>query len=138
MIASVQAMYEGTKDHVEAAVHLREDDGTSVHRLIDTASVTLMHNQHDMVTIKFDKNAYHKEFEKFFIFFIHPPIQRHMQIRLNVKLGDGRVATDRQSVRAAELLINPDQLQNPALAGRQQTDFTGEPGFELISPSRST
>ena len=133
MIATVQGIYEGTKDHVEAAVHLLEDDNTSLHRLIDTASVTLMHNQHDMETVSFDKNAYNKKWNQFFIFFLHPSIQRHMQIRLEVTLLDGRTATDRQTVKAKNLLSDPNQLQNPSLGGRPQTDFTGEPGFELIS-----
>jgi len=133
MIASVQAIYDGTKDHVEAAVHLLEDDGTSsLHRLIKSANVTLMHDRYDMQVVSFDNRAYNQKWNKFFIFFLHPPIQRHMQIRLDVVLLDGRTATDRAPIIASNLLNDPNQLQNPSLAGRPLTDFTGGHGFELL------
>ncbi len=133
MIADIKAKYTGMKDLVEVAVLLFEDDGkTSLHRLIDTATVTLMHDKHDMETVELDSLAFNKEFDQFFVYFIHPPIQRNMSVRLDVSLLDDRSAGASNVVQMADLLSRPDQLQNPSLAGRELTDFTGERGFELL------
>lgn len=140
MVAVIKGVYSGTKDIVEVAAILREDDAqTSVHKLIKTGTIKLLHNQEAISTLEFDGTLYNQEHEQFFFYFMHPPIQKNMGVLLEVELVDGRTAKDKNLVQPRELLRDPDQLQNPSLPGRAIPDFTGQPplkkdnsGFELL------
>lgn len=124
MIAEVIATYHGTKDMVQVVAIIQEDDGTSVHRQLKEASVSLLHGNLPILVKELEERDYNEGEQQYHVFFIHPPMQAHMYVLFEATLRDDRTAKAKNEVALSDLLPYNDIASNPMLRGNQVKDHT--------------
>lgn len=123
MIAECIAVYHGALDMVQVSAIIAEDWGDSLHSMLKLGKIELLQENVPILEKEFVKNDYNEGEEGFYIFFLHPPIQRNMYVKLTVTLRDDRTATKKTSVDFDHEVIK-NAANNPMLAGRKVPDYT--------------
>ena len=124
MIVEIIATYHGTQDMVQATAILKEDDGTSLHRMLDSATISLLQNNEPILVKELEERDYNEGEEGYYVFFIHPPIQQHLYITFEVTLKDDRTAHTKNAVSFSDMLPYKGISSNPMLPGKPIKDHT--------------
>lgn len=124
MIAEVIATYHGTKDMVQVVAILQEDDGTSLHRALSSASVSLLQNTTPILTKELEERDYNDGEQGYYVFFLHPPMQHHLYVLFEAELRDDRTARVKNEVSISDQLPYNDIATNPMLHGNPVKDHT--------------
>jgi hypothetical protein len=124
MIAEVIATYHGTQDMVQATAILQENDGTSLHQMLKSASISLLQNNEPILVKELAEQDYNEGEKGYYVFFIHPPIQKHLYIVFEATLKDDRTARTKNIVSISDQLPYNDIATNPMLAGKPVKDHT--------------
>lgn len=123
MIAECIAVYHGALDMVQVSAIVAEDTGEFIHDLLELGTIQLMQENVPILKKDFVKNDYNQGEEGFYIFFLHPPIQRNMYVKMSVKMRDDRTAVMKTAVDFDHEVIK-NAANNPMLPGRKVLDFT--------------
>jgi hypothetical protein len=124
MIAEVIATYHGTQDMVQATAILQEDDGTSLHRALKSASISLLQSNEPILVKELEERDYNEEEGCYYVFFIHPPIQKHLFVAFEVLLKDDRTTRVKNAVSISDELPYDGISSNPMLPGKPVKDHT--------------
>jgi hypothetical protein len=124
MIAEVIAVYHGTQDMVQVSAILQENDGSSLHQRVKTASISLLKNNTSILAQSVGIQDFNEEEGAFYVFFIHPPIQQNMYVAWEVELRDGRTARVESAVNNRDTLPYKDVATNPILPRKPVKDHT--------------
>lgn len=134
MVLEHQALYEADADRVQVAIVLQTDARVSAADQLKAGTATLQHGATAIATASFTSThkvvRYEDDVEvdvgEFYCFFLHPPIQRHMKVKVEVELHDGDTAA-----ATVPVTVSSDNsalaAQNPALAGRDLIVYDKEP-----------
>jgi hypothetical protein len=125
MIAEVIATYHALQDTVQTVAIVRDEE-QSIHEHVKVASVSLLHNQTPMLTKELSPKDYNEGEEGFYVFFLHPPVQKEMYVLLEVELRDGKTARVKNQVSIRDSLPYKDMGSNPMLPGKGIKDHTNK------------
>jgi len=122
LVIEAIATYHGTQDMVQVAAVLQEEDGTSLHRMLESGLVSLTKGGEAILTKELEERDYNEGEEGYWIFFIHPPLQNHLRVRFEVELQDGRTGYTENEVSVSDELPYHDIATNPMLSGKPVKD----------------
>lgn len=125
MIAEVIGNYHALQDVVQTVAIVRDDSG-SLHDRVKTASVSLLHNKTPMLVKEIQSREYNEGEEGFYVFFLHPPVQKHMHVLFEVELRDGRTAKVKNEVSIRDSLPYKGMGSNPMLPGKGIKDHANK------------
>lgn len=125
MIAEIIATYHALQDIVQTVAIVRDDTG-SIHDRIKTASISLLHNKTPMLVKEIKSREYNEGEAGFYVFFLHPPVQKHMHVLFEVELRDGRTTKVKNEVSIRDSLPYQGMGSNPMLPGKGIKDHTNK------------
>ncbi len=120
----VVAQYYGTKDTIQVSALVLDDSGTaSIHPQLKKGTVRLLKNEVEIMQMVVEAVDYNEEKQGFYVFFVHPPVQRHLYVVFDVEMFNGDTSTSRVIVGLKEL-VPTDAATNPVIPVRPAKDYT--------------
>ena len=124
MITECIGVYGEDRKFVQVSAVILDDSGESLHEHIKNASVHLMFNDTAILTKRLEPLDYNEGERAFYVFFLNPPVERNIFIRLDVETFEGQKSTVKKPVALSTVLPYQDVATNPMLSGRPVLDFT--------------
>jgi len=107
---------------VQVAALVLDDAGQSLDRYLKQATIKLLHHDKLITQAELERQDYNEEEGGYYVFFLHPPMQKHMYVLFEVELSDGRVAEAKNSVSLKDPAPS-DAATNPVVPLRPIKDF---------------
>lgn len=124
MIAECIAVYAEDLKFVQASAIILDDDGASLHQHLKNASIQLVYNDTTILTKKLEPIDYNAGERAFYVFFLNPPVERNLFVKLEVETFEGQKTSVKQLVRLSTTLPYKDIATNPMLGGKAVLDYT--------------
>jgi hypothetical protein len=123
MKARVVAAYHGSQDMVQVAALLLDNEGQSLHRQLDSASVRLLKSGQEILSKSIHPNEYNEEEGGYYVFFLHPPVTKYLSVTFDATLYDGQQASVTRDVSVNDT-TDPNGMANPVIPMRPAKDYS--------------
>lgn len=99
-----------------------DDADQSLDYMLEEATVKLLHHDKMISEATLERRDYNEQENGYYVFFLHPPMQKHMHVLFEATMSDGRVAKAKNAVSLKDPAPS-DAATNPVIPLRPVKDF---------------